>query len=337
MAGAYDIVMGERKALVEKIIEMMQQGGFFGNRAEWNAAALSPQNPLSNVRYKGGNRLRLMANVVFNHYTDPRWATARQYMEKGYHIRRGEHGVLCEKWIFEKKRKTRDEKGNVVYETVPLEHPQVSYFRVFNAEQIEDFPAYEPDREQIAVTETSVMADRLMETSECPVELLAQERAYYSPSEDKIILPLRSRFKDEESFVKTLLHEMSHASALKGRLNRDLSGPFGSESYAKEELRAEIGSLFTGYDLGLQLSAEHYEDHSDYLKSWIGVLQNDYNELFRACADAEKISERLIGNYCKKYELCREVTNMIPENDVQPGKAEFIKDGASEERLGQCL
>ena len=318
MAGAFDIVMSERRALVEKIINMMQQGDFFRNAAEWNTAALSPQNPLSNVRYKGGNRLRLMAHVVMNHYTDPRWATAKQYMEKGYHIRKGEHGVICEKWIFDKKQKVRDVHGNESYETVPLEYPQVSYFRVFNSEQVEDFPAFEKDEQK--VTDVSVMADRLIETSECPVELLAQERAYYSVAEDKIILPLRSQFKDEESFVKTLLHEMSHSSGAKERLNRDMSGMFGTESYAREELRAEIGSLFTGYDLGLQLASEHYEDHSDYLKSWIGVLKDDYNELFRACADAEKISERLIGNYCRRYDLVRNTTSFLTHLQEKDGR-----------------
>ncbi len=320
MAGAFDIVMSERRVLVEKIINMMQQGDFFRNAAEWNAAALSPQNPLSNVRYKGGNRLRLMAHVVMNHYKDPRWATAKQYMEKGYHIRKGEHGVICEKWIFDKKQKVRDMHGNESYEIVPLEYPQVSYFRVFNAEQVEDFPEFEKDEQK--VTDVSVMADRLIETSECPVELLAQERAYYSVTEDKIILPLRGQFKDEESFVKTLLHEMSHSSGAKERLNRDMGGMFGTESYAREELRAEIGALFTGYDLGLQLASEHYEDHSDYLKSWIGVLKDDYNELFRACADAEKISERLIGNYCRKYDLDRNTESFLTHIQEEGGRAQ---------------
>ena len=96
---------------------------------------------------------------------------------------------------------------------------------------------------------------------------------------------------------------MSHSTGAPGRLNRKTCGPFGSEGYAKEELRAEIGALFTETDLGIHLAGEHYEDHSDYLRSWIGVIQNDYNEFFRACADAEKISERLVGNYTKKYEL----------------------------------
>ena len=141
MPGAFEIVMDERKALVDKIIGMMKQGYFF-NKEEWDRASLRPQNPLSKVQYKGGNRLRLMAMVVEHGYTDPRWATARQYSEKGYFIKKGEHGVLCEKWIFEKQKKVKDQNGNVSFETVQLERPQVSFFRVFNAEQVQDFPSF---------------------------------------------------------------------------------------------------------------------------------------------------------------------------------------------------
>ena len=49
MAGAFEIVMQERKDLVDKIIGMMKQGDFFRNASEWDRDALRPQNPLSKV------------------------------------------------------------------------------------------------------------------------------------------------------------------------------------------------------------------------------------------------------------------------------------------------
>ena len=79
----------------------------------------------------------------------------------------------------------------------------------------------------------------------------------------------------------------------------------------------------------LLLSKLPYEDHSDYLKSWISVLRDDYNELFRACADAEKISDRLIGNYCKKYDLEREAAP-VPDRFQE-------KDGMSRETMVKCI
>ena len=316
MAGAFEIVMQERKALVDKIIGMMQQGDFFRNASEWDRAVLRPQNPLSKVWYRGGNRMKLMAIVAERGFKDPRWATAKQLFEKGYHIRAGEHGTICEKWIFEKEKKSKDMHGNVVREVVPLDRPQVMYFRVFNGEQVEDFPEYIPPSPDENKTPLGRMIDQFMDTCECPVVETAQERAYYSPSQDKIVLPLRGMFKDEESFAKTLIHEAGHSTGHPSRLNRPLGGGFGTEQYAKEELRAEIGALFTEADLGISLKGEHYEDHSDYLRSWIGVLQNDYNEFFRACADAEQIAKRLVGNYTKKYELKMDVDG-LPERNTK--------------------
>ena len=316
MSGAFEIVMQERKALVDKIIGMMKQGDFFRNASEWDQAALRPQNPLSKVWYRGGNRMKLMAIVAEKGYRDPRWATAKQLFEKGFHIKAGEHGTICEKWIFEKEKKTKDEYGNVVKEIVQLDRPQVMYFRVFNGEQVEDFPEYVPTEREETKTALGTMIDQIIDTSECPIIEAAQDRAYYSPMQDKIVLPLRNMFKDEESFAKTVIHEMGHSTGHPDRLNRPLGGGFGSDQYAREELRAEIGALFTEADLGISLRGEHYEDHSDYLRSWIGALQDDYNEFFRACADAEHIAKRLVGNYTKKYELKMEVAGIPDQDDL---------------------
>lgn len=315
MASAFEIVMQERKALVDKIISMMKQGDFFHNASEWNREAMRPQNPMSKVWYRGGNRIKLMAVVTQKGYRDPRWATAKQLFDKGYHIRPGEHGIICEKWIFEKEKKSKDEFGNVVKETVQLDRPQVMYFRVFNGEQVEDFPEYDPPQRDEDKTKLGRMIDQIVDSSECPIIEAAQDRAYYSPAQDKIVLPLRNMFKDEESFAKTVIHEMGHSTGHPDRLNREMSGRFGSEKYAREELRAEIGALFTEADLGISLKGEHYEDHSDYLRSWIGALQDDYNEFFRACADAEQIAKRLVGNYTKKYELQMEVEG-LPDHNI---------------------
>lgn len=301
MAGAYEIVMEQRRELVDKIVKMMKQGRFFGNQPEWNNSMLCPANPLSQVRYRGGNRLRLMAAVVEHGYTDPRWATARQYSKNGFRIKKGEHGIPCEKWIFTKEKVIDHGDGPVSKEIIELEHPQVSYFTVFNAQQVEDFPEFEGTQKD--ETDFGRLINNLIDTSECPIMELAQTRAFYSGLKDQIVLPLRSQFKDEESFAKTLIHEMSHSTGHPSRLARSMGGTFGSPDYAKEELRAEIGALFMESDLGIALKGEHYEDHSDYLRSWIAVLEDDYNELFRACADAERITERLMTNYRRKYEL----------------------------------
>lgn len=315
-----------RKELVEKMISLMESGDF-NNRPEWNRYAFSPYNPISNAVYRGGNRLRLMVAALQNHYDDPRWMTFQQCREKGYKVNRGEHGVACEKWIFTRERTKKDDQGHAIMdenghaekETVYLGHPICNWFTVFNAAQIDgipelEMPAYDASQ---GLGET---IDNLKNTSECPVIEKRQGRAFYSPSRDEIILPPRQVFKDEISFAKTLLHEMSHSTGHETRLNRNLKHGFGTPEYAMEELRAELGALFTESDMGLALTAEHYEDHSDYLKSWIGALRNDPNELFRACEDAETIAERLVGNYMKMYAIKLPAEKIDVTGGVTPGK-----------------
>lgn len=80
--------------------------------------------------------------------------------------------------------------------------------------------------------------------------------------------------------------------------------------------------MFLENDLGLRLEAEHYQDHSNYLASWIKVLKDDPNELFRACSDAEKISQRLMGNYRARYPVPDMETIQIKEQTIPPRQAE---------------
>lgn len=310
MSSAYDIVMENRRELVRKVIDMMKQGYFF-NAPEWDRAMLCPQNPLSKVRYRGGNRLRLMHTVVEKGYTDPRWATLNQYRKKGYYAKKGEQGILCEKWIFTKEEIIVNEGQEKEKIIVELERPQVSYFKVFNAQQIQDFPVYQEQRS--SSKELEKLIDEMILSSECPVYELAQNRSYYSPSRDQIVLPLRETFKDMESFGKVVFHEMGHSTGHPSRLNRKMGGFFGSPDYSMEELRAELGAMFIESDLNIQLKTENYQDHSDYLKSWLEELEADPNELFRACADAEKIAEYLVGNYEKKYQIPRVLPEEIPD------------------------
>jgi antirestriction protein ArdC len=74
-------------------------------------------------------------------------------------------------------------------------------------------------------------------------------------------------------------------------LNRDLSGGFGSASYAKEELRAELASCAIGSMIGLPCDVPN---HASYLQSWIGVLEQDRREIFRAAAEAQRIADYVL-------------------------------------------
>jgi antirestriction protein ArdC len=295
----YQIVMDSRKELVDEIIANMEKGYIFSPE-RWNRNAMRPTNPTNNVKYKGVNKLRLAMSAIDNNYTDNRWLTFQQASNCGYKIKPEERGTLCEKWIWEKEVK-KIVNGKEEIEIEPLNKPIVNYFKLFNAQQLEGISKLPEEKEKR--TKTNKIIKDFVKSSECPIKQVAQSDAFYSPSDDKIVLPLKSSFKSEIAFLGVLQHEMSHSTGHETRLNRNIINSFGTEDYAKEELRAELSTLFLESDLILDKRLENRQDHINYFSSWIQVLKNDKNELFRACDDSSKIAERLEKNYEIQQEL----------------------------------
>lgn len=310
---SYERVSEDRKKLVEKLIEKMKEGKI-PSETMWNILAIRPQNPASSVYYKGGNRLKLGYAAVENEYKDPRWLTFKQASALGYKIKKGEHGILCEKWIFTEKVKEKDNNGKEIEKERELEKPVVNYFIVFNAQQIDGIPSLElPGKSK---SEMLNIAQDFADSSECKVKEVASESAYYSPSKDEIVMPLKEVFKSDEAYLKTLLHEMGHSTGHSTRLSRDLSGEYGSVKFAKEELTAELTSVFISGNLGIQLEGEHFNDHSNYLSSWIKALEDNPNELFSAAVLAEKAADRLQTNYENYLENSKDNTKNLEKESV---------------------
>jgi len=115
------------------------------------------------------------------------------------------------------------------------------------------------------------------------------DEAFYRPSTDTVHLPCFSRFRDAASFYGVAIHETAHASGAKHRLDRDLTGRFGSKSYAAEEACVELAAGFVLADLGI---AHHPRpDHAAYISSWMTVLKEDSRAIFTAASKAQAIAD----------------------------------------------
>lgn len=145
------------------------------------------------------------------------------------------------------------------------------------------------------------------------------DRAYYSPANDTITLPPMTTFHSEYGYYATKLHESCHATGHPSRLNRDIENSFGSQKYAIEELRAEIGSSFLMAELGLEADENHVNNHKAYIQSWISELKNDPKVLFDAIKDADEIVDYIkdiedFEKYISLSEIEQETLDTIEED-----------------------
>ncbi len=123
----------------------------------------------------------------------------------------------------------------------------------------------------------------------CPINQVKGDKAYYSPANDHIVVPKREQFVDGEAFATNTLHECAHATGADTRLDRHLGGhPFGSPEYAREELVAELSAAVISSQYGL--SKHIKSDSAQYLKSWLGSLQQGPEFLKTVLGDVRRSS-----------------------------------------------
>jgi len=315
--------MEERRQLVEQIIENMEKG-YILPKPQWGVSPFTFQNPVSHAKYHGANMIKLYLYSAANGYTDTRFMTFKQAQSMGWKVKKGEKGIRLEKFIFTKQvEQENPDTGQKEKVMVRLKRPMVNTFVVFNASQIDGI---EPMKEMEPLEHNEVLeiADQLIASSECIVREEPQGKAYYRPASDTIVLPPRDVFISQEAFTVTLMHEMVHSTGHPSRLDRPLLSRFGTQKYALEELRAELGAFFMGTDLGIEGSQELLDSHTQYLESWIKVLKDDPNELFRACSDAQKAVERLSDNLERYREQIQEKEmKALLEKDASPIKMDL--------------
>jgi putative DNA primase/helicase len=248
-----------------------------------------PINPVTGARYKAINVVNLMAQQ----YDDPRWMTYNQAKSKDYQVRRGEKATSIQYWKREERRPIKDGRGRPIldaegkptYWTIELRRPRVFLAYVFNTKQIDAIPELE---RKVYSWDSVQAAENILKASAAKIYHETVEFPHYRPSTDSIHMSPRKQFPVAANYYSSALHELGHWTGHETRLNRDLSGSFGSEGYAREELRAEIASMIVGADIGLNYDPNQ---HAAYAASWIQILQNDPLEIFRASADAEKIHQ----------------------------------------------
>lgn len=253
----------------------------------WSACGIPHSNAISRKPYRGINAFLLSASG----FGSPYWLTFKQAKEAGGNVIAGSKGlpVVFWNWVESKTERTADGK--------PKKIPFLRYYTVFNAEQVEgiEFPAVKTDRG--ADFKPLEEAERIAaQMPNSPRLAWGGDRAFYRPSTDSVQMPPKESFESVAAYYSTLFHELTHATGHESRLARKgvcEVAAFGSATYSREELVAEMGAAFLCAFSGIDA---HVEQSAAYLKGWIDALKGDEKLVVTAAAQAQRASDFILGN-----------------------------------------
>lgn len=283
-----------REQLVKMYLDALKE-----NKIPWRERWYSDlnKNGVTNTEYRGVNQLILSYVAYKEKYKDNRWLTYKQIKENNYKITNAKgKGVPIEFWsVYDIKNKIRLDFPTYekIIEKTPERKKDFKVFcnttYVFNVSLIEGIKPNEKNNRN--TIPTNIYFKRLI--SKLHIEYIEEgNKAYYIPSKDTIVLPPSSKFFDKYSYYATQLHELSHATGHSSRLNRNLNNQ-NKKDYAREELIAEISSSFLMQKLNVKVKEDDYNNHKSYIQSWILLLEDKPNELFKAVGEANKICDYL--------------------------------------------
>ena len=288
-----------RAEMAEAFVHVLEDKGLEWKK-EWRGlGGAAPQNGITKANYRGCNAFWLSLVAMMKGYSDPRWVTMLQIMDKDgkyhpkqkWHLKKGSKATYVEYWypydLAEQKALTWDQYKACLKDGRDEKEFKLStrYTAVFNACDVEGMP------EQDIIINPDVSQDELITklSESMGVEILPDggDQAYYSPSQDKIHLPTPESFISEYAYNSTALHELSHSTGHPSRLNRPQGAFFGTNQYAYEELVAEMCSCFMSAELQTEMSAAHIDNHRAYVQSWIQAISEKPDTLVRAIKDAQ--------------------------------------------------
>jgi len=307
------------QAVNDKVIDGLKDKGLSWFRPWKSGEENQPLNRLSSKHYKGFNIFLLNAEMIRHDYTSNQWLTFKQVsqmdgkVKKGsksteiYFWKLGYQDMKTGKFLTDKQIKSVNLREKFTSNGKPIDRYRktfaIRYYKVFNLDQTTGIEPLKFEPSINASFTNNEMVDSIIEgyiSRSNPLVLTVSKtsnQAYYSPSNDLVVMPEQDSFVDSDSYYKTLFHELAHSTGHNTRLNRKgvaSMNYFGSESYAQEELIAEISSM---YLTGLcDLNPKDSDNNSQaYINGWVKKFEDEAKECFFAMQQATKCSTLILG------------------------------------------
>jgi antirestriction protein ArdC len=278
MTNVYEII-------TDRIIKQLEQGS-----APWRKpwSAKLPVNLISQKPYRGLNVLTLASQG----YPSRFWLTFNQANKLGGKIRKGEHSSPVIYWNVGEEREYTTREG----ETRVSKPFLLRYSNVFNLSQTEGINLPASALQETRTNNPIEDCERIAAGMPNRPTLERSDKAWYAPSRDVVGMPSIGLFVSSEEYYSTLFHELTHSTGHKSRVGREgfeSVQSFGSESYSKEELVAEMGAAMLCGVTGIENRT--LENSAAYLKTWIARLKSDSRLIVTAASAAQKASDYILG------------------------------------------
>lgn len=272
--------------ITDRFIEELEKGVIPWQRG-WHGVRKGAYNRVSKKPYS------LLNQMMLQHQGE--YATFKQWESLGGTIKKGSKSEIVVFWKIQPVEESKED-GTKEVKHIPI----LRYFNVFHISQVD---GVEPlNVAELTELEPIAEAERIKEEyksrENIDIREIITNEAFYSPSRDIIEVPCKEQYTDISEFYSTLFHEMVHSTGHKSRLDRldtSINSRFGSETYSKEELVAEIGSATILSILGIE-TAKTFRNSTAYLQSWLRVLRNDNKFIVSASSRAEKAVNYILNN-----------------------------------------
>mgnify|MGYP004471328175 FL=1 len=271
--------------ITARIIEQLENGVIPWQRP-WSGTHSGAYNRISNRPYS------LLNQLLLKHGGE--YATFKQWSGLGGKIRKGEKSEIVTFWKIQQIEEI-NEDGEKTIKQLPL----LRYYNVFHISQVD---GVEP-KEQLKISdlesieEAENIKNEYMNREHLKIFETVTNKAFYTPTFDYIEVPCKEQYQNIEEFYSTLFHEMIHSTGHKNRLGRletGASAHFGSKTYSKEELVAELGSAALVNMLGIE-TEKSFRNSGAYIQNWLQALKNDNKFIVSASSKAEKAVKYILN------------------------------------------
>ena len=281
--------------VTDRIISMLEQGEIPWERPWTGAGNLA-------IKRASGKPYSLINQILLGNPGE--YLSFNECKKLGGKIKKGAKAKIVVFWKMLDKPVEGKDGNPVVKADGSIKVRSIPYLKYMNVFHIDDCEGIEPKhyeeslRDFNPIEKAEEVIAGYVQRSGITMEHIKQGRAYYSPTDDKVVLPIKEQFTSEAGYYGTAFHELTHSTGHNSRLDRIVEGSFsfGDETYSKEELVAEIGSASILNILGIETD-DSIRNNAAYIQSWIRALRNDKRLIVSAATKASKAVDLIVPGF----------------------------------------